>query len=560
MSAMNFQTDNKSFRQLIGNGLIYQVPPFQRDYSWSEEQWKDLWADICEALEGNAVEHHYMGYLVLKSQDSKTFDIIDGQQRITTIVIIILAVLKNIQRLIDGQIDVENNKLRIDTLRNTYIGYLDPETLVVKTKLSLNRNNDDYFKNHLVELGHLPSRNIKPSERSLRKCFEFFDRHLLELFNSSSQKDGGAFFAAFANKISDHLFFTQITVSDELNAYKVFETLNARGVQLSSTDLLKNYLFSLLYDKSLQKNDKNLENRWNKIAERLGEEDFPDFLRYYWNSSNALVRKNELFKKIRNVITDKPKAMSLLRDIEINAEFYFKITDPENSQEDAAILKMFHVRQPIPLLLAVYRKLGESEFAKILHACVIISFRYNIICGLSPNDQESLYNRLAREVSEGKLQKSQDIIASMQLIYPSNNVFKEQFSEKIITARNKDLIKYILCEIECKISGKKPGNDNMSIEHILPQNPDDNWDNFSDNQIDEAVWRLGNLTLLSIKQNKNLSNLSYADKKDKYSESEYKLSQTITDKYEEWNLESIERRQKWLADQASSIWQLPQLS
>ena len=133
MAATNFKTENNTFRKLIGNGLTYRIPRFQRDYSWTNEEWEDLWTDLLGTLKVDGESAHYMGYLVLQSTDDKTFDVIDGQQRLTTISLIVLAVLKNIERLVNAGNDAESNKRRIDQIRQTYVGYLDPVTLVARS-------------------------------------------------------------------------------------------------------------------------------------------------------------------------------------------------------------------------------------------------------------------------------------------------------------------------------------------------------------------------------------------------------------------------------------------
>lgn len=172
MAATNFKTENNTLRKLIGNGLTYRIPRFQRDYSWDIEQWEDLWADILSSLQQQPKQSHYMGYLVLQSPDDKQNDIIDGQQRLTTLTLIILAILKNLQRLIEQDEEAEANTQRLNQIRQTYIGYLDPVTLVSRPKLSLNRNNNDYFQTYLIPLGHLPQRGFRASEHLLRKAFE----------------------------------------------------------------------------------------------------------------------------------------------------------------------------------------------------------------------------------------------------------------------------------------------------------------------------------------------------------------------------------------------------
>ena len=117
MSAMNFATANQTLRQLLGNGLTYHVPQFQRDYSWTEDDWDNLWQDIQETLRPGGEPAHYMGYLVLQSQDARSFAVIDSQQRLTTLSILALAVLKNLQELADAGGDPDNNRRRIEQLR-----------------------------------------------------------------------------------------------------------------------------------------------------------------------------------------------------------------------------------------------------------------------------------------------------------------------------------------------------------------------------------------------------------------------------------------------------------
>lgn len=118
MGASNFKTEKNTYRKLIGNGLSYHVPPFQHDYSWGEEEWEDLWADLLGTF-AQEEPAHYMGYLVLQSDDEKTFAVIDGQQRLTTLTLLVLAVLKHLQRLIDSGQNAEENKQRSEELRRT---------------------------------------------------------------------------------------------------------------------------------------------------------------------------------------------------------------------------------------------------------------------------------------------------------------------------------------------------------------------------------------------------------------------------------------------------------
>lgn len=570
MSATNFNTKNDTYRKLMGNGLTYRIPPFQRDYSWTEEEWEDLWMDILGTIKPGGEPAHYMGYLVLQSENDKVFDVIDGQQRLTTLSLIALAVLKNLQRLIDGNTDATRNKQRLDQIRQTYIGYLDPVTLVSRTKLMLNRNNDNYFQTYLVPLGHLPVRGFRASEHSLRKAFEWFDKRVSEYAKTGG--DSGMVLAQFIESMSDKLFFTVITVTDELNAYKVFETLNARGVRLSATDLLKNYLFSVLHKDGQHEHEmKTLENRWEAMVGRLGSESFPDFLRAHWNSRYSFVRQTELFKTIRGKIASRDAVFKLIREMEEDMDAYMALTQPEASpwspafKQHAAHLRMFGVRQPFPLLMAARRSLTDSAFETVLRACVIISFRYNVIGSLPTNEQERVYNTVAEKIAGSQLTEPRMILTAMASLYPGDDAFRSSFIEKSIRttqSRNKRVVRYILCEMERRLTNIALdfGSDSFNLEHILPENPETGWDAFSDDEVEALVYRIGNLTLLPKGANKDLGNATYATKKPVYVACTFGITRKIAEDNADWTPERVVARQNWMANQATAIWRIDQLS
>ncbi len=317
-------TSSETFRKLLGNGLTYEIPKFQRDYSWDIEQWDDLWQDI-KALELEEEVVHYMGYLVLQTADNKVYRVIDGQQRLITLSILILAVLDTLKGLIERGIDPEKNAIRSSTLRNSYIGYLDPVSLVPRNKIKLNRNNDDFYRQKLVPIGTLPGRGLNASEKLLKKCFLWFGD------KTKADYQTGESLARLVDLIVDKMFFTVITVSDEINAFKVFETLNARGVQLSSADLLKNYLFSVVDSTGAHSSEiQEMESLWSRVIGKLGSEKFPGFLKTFWNSRYGSVRKSNLFKEIRKSIHSKEGAFSLLRALDDDSDIYIALRNPDD--------------------------------------------------------------------------------------------------------------------------------------------------------------------------------------------------------------------------------------
>jgi len=566
MSDLNFNTSNQTFRQLLGNGLRYHVPAFQRDYSWSVDEWDDLWQDMMGLFDEDGESSHYMGYLVLQSSNSKQFDVIDGQQRLTTISLFILAALGHLQDLVDKGVDAERNRQRKENLHASYIGYTDPVSLVSRTKLKLNRHNNRFYQTYLVPLETLPQRNLNSSEHLLRKAFIWFK----EKTRAYTQEDGEAI-ARFVDALVDKLFFTVITVTDELNAFKVFETLNARGVRLSSTDLLKNYLFSVIASADTHGNELvALEDRWERIVGVLGSESFPEFLRIYWNSRHKLVRKSDLFKAIRKSITTREEAFALIRSLDTTSAYYAALRHPldalwqQAERQALQHLQMFNVRQPLALLMQafeVFHADHPNDFQRVLKAIDVLSLRYNVICNKQTHEQERLYNRIAVAIHGGELTCAKDVLQQLQEIYPDDDEFKAAFREKELrttASRNKKVVRHLLFCLEKHLSGTSYDFENAqyTIEHILPESSASQWGDFQEDEMDQFIYRIGNMTLLEAGLNRDIGNADFTVKSAAYQQSCFQQTQAIVQHYDVWNEAKVASRQKQLADKAAQIWRI----
>jgi len=563
---MNFNTTNNTFRQLMGNGLSYRVPLFQRDYSWGPDEWDDLWQDLVALFDDDPEPAHYMGYLVLQSADSRAFDIIDGQQRMTTLSLLMLAAVSHLSDLAAPDDPGDPETRRAEQLRASYIGYLDPVTLVSQSKLTLNRHNDSFYQNYLVPLERLPQRGLNASEHLLRRAFLWFKERV-----KARAEDDGTAVASFVDGAVDKLFFTVITVTDELNAFKVFETLNARGVRLSATDLLKNYLFSVVARGDAHESEIDaLERRWEGIVGLLGSESLPEFLRVYWNSRNRLVRKADLFKTIRSVIDDRGSAFKLVRDLDRQARVYAALRNPDDgswtAEERAGLsqLQMFNVRQPLALLLAAFDQFSEPDrtgFARLLRAIVVVSMRYNVICGRQSNEQESVYNQVAAGISEQRVSDSRAAVAQLRPVYPEDTEFRAAFTDKTLrttSSRNRKVARFVLFQIEQQASASSFDFESAryDIEHVLPEHPGEDWQQFDDRQRDACTYRLGNLTLLTAGHNRDAGNAGYAAKRAIYHGSEFAITRKLAEDYDTWTPDKIRSRQAWMARQATAIWRI----
>ena len=547
-------TTQEQFVRLMSNGFHYEVPKYQRDYSWDKEQWSDLWYDLMQMIDEK--DSHYMGYLVLQTADDKNFKIIDGQQRITTICILILAIINYLKTIQCPEAEKNINEQRANTLLTTYIGNIDMITLTSVNKLVLNRNNDHFYKTYLSSLQEAPKRGLNASERLMKNAFDTFSSYLKEKYRTAEE------LVSFVETIVNNLFFTVITVTDELNAFKVFETLNARGVQLSSSDLLKNYLFSVANEQHQTKLDE-LEELWTEVSDILRETQVSDFLRVYWNSNHKTIRKNQLYKTIRDEIKTPEQSFALLRDMRKKADIYMALKSSEdelwrnskNIRENLELLKLFNVTQPLSLLISAYSNLSIRDFDLLLSKIVIISFRYNIICGKNPNEQEVLYNKLALDIEVNKTYNINDLVNSN--IYVKDAEFEQTFAYKefVYNSRNNQIAKYILCKLEKFESGLTVDRDDITLEHVLPDNPDESWV-WEDSNIQQYRYRLGNMTLLEKGKNNDLGNVPYSVKKDVYSKSSIPSTKNIGDTLNDWTESIITNRQQKMSKMAKGIWQI----
>lgn len=559
MSFMYIEPSNQTFQELIGNGIKYQVPRFQRDYAWDKEQWEYVWEDI-ETL--SQEKSHYMGYVVLQRKGMYDFDIIDGQQRIVTLSLLILAAIKNIQKLVNSNNEANENTIRLNLLRSRYIGAQNPISLNVDNKLSLNRNNGRNFKDICNTLQVSNKRGITSTNKLVNNCFKFFEEKY-EAMGKTGQE-----IAEFIERVASSLFFTKIVVQDDINAYKVFETLNARGVQLSTPDLLKNYIFSMATKNgNIPESDlNNLDESWSEIVVQLGNSNFSDFIRYHHNFQAIQVTKKELFSSIREIADVPEKAHSYLRSLSEYAPVYASLLNPNDEwwgQQDVEYrnakrylegFELFNIKQPFTILMAAFYCFSSAEFVKLTQYLYILAIRYNVICHHSPNEQESAYNKLAikihnREFTRASHVKNSDIFKKL---YPNDEEFSNAFEfHKMPSRQSSKKIRFLLAEIENSL-GHATDPLRTTLEHICPYHPEEHWNDYFGNGVNDIQDRLGNVVLL---EKDELKRASFNDKKRVYLKSHYPLAKQVST-YDEWNLQNLNHYQSWLAKQAVAAWKI----
>lgn len=557
------KTTDVTFLDLIGNGKKYHVPAFQRDYSWEQEQWEDLWNDILELL-AQPDGRHYMGALVVESTTDRDFQIVDGQQRMATLSIFALAIIATLLQQGGTDEELSANKDRARRLRERFVGEKDPASLLESSKLFLNETDNGFYQDYLVQL-RTPTnpRRLPRSNRLLWECHQWFKARLVE----RPELQGAGLAALLSETVARKLLFILITVEDELSAYTVFETLNARGLELSSTDLLKNFLFSRVKAKT---DLAALQRRWKSLVDTVRQERFPDFLRYHLLCELPQVRKQRLFKLVQARVRDAAQVFELMEALEARAELFAALSDADHeywlsvpeARRHVEELLLFRVKQPTPLLFAAYERLSPTDFVRVLRLVSVVSFRYTVVGGLNTNELEPVYHRAAKAVLDRVATRVDDVFQLLRVIYVDDEAFERDFAQLDIdtSGQRKRLAKYVLCRLETQASGVQRHflNDSGTIEHILPENPGDTWtEQFDADRHLSHIYRLGNLSLLEPSLNRQAGNQAWADKQALYGRSGYWLTQALAkDGPEVWSPATLTARQCRMARLAAQAWRV----
>ena len=221
--------------------------------------------------------------------------------------------------------------------------------------------------------------------------------------------------------VARKLYFICITVEDELDAYTLFETINARGLQLTITDLLKNYLFSLV---RVPTDIELLQLQWESLLNSTEYERFPHFLRYHLLCNHEHVSRQRLFKIVRNQTLSNGDVFALMTELDQKADLFAAMFDPNhdhwNELPDAKPyireLSLFQVDQMMPLIFATWEVFSQDDFVRVLKMLTVITFRYSVICKLNPNALDRVYPQAAQAVLHQSATSPSDVFTLIKSI------------------------------------------------------------------------------------------------------------------------------------------------
>ena len=563
--------ENNLYRFLSGGKTRFVIPVFQRNYDWKYEQCERLINDIRVIC--NTDKEHFIGTICYKETDRSELTIVDGQQRITSIMILLKA-LHDISQ--DSKL---KEYIYNEILINKYTSNLD-----IKMKLKPIKKDESVYRK-LIYQSSLNEKDFSNAEKlsNIYRNYIYFKMALQSLINEG-YKD------TQIKEAIEMLEIVELEIEDE-NPQVIFESLNSTGLDLTKADLIRNYvLMPLKYI-----DQEELYNKyWLPIEEIIGSSaDVELFLSYYLimkrksdnmaiGNKKTIINNKSLylaFKKHYSDIHNKSKQEieELFKDIKKYASYYqrFIFTEnvyPQNSLEQKfyTIFYIFDKKDAAILLMYILNEINEKRIDEkllpdILDIIICYIFR-SVVCkktGLGKQTAALTIQRLDNSKSENYLNKLYSTLNTHKGSYafPKNEEFQEALinNQLYISLKNK-ICKYLLYSIEFKLNPKEClPYENGTIEHVMPQNLNKEWKEYlnAKGELDKhelCLHTLGNLSLTGY--NSELSNNSFKDKKEEYLKSNYTHTQNLA-RYNDWTSKEIFERGTELSKIALSIWKLP---
>lgn len=565
---MSFQQYGiKTIKSFLGDK--YHIPNYQREYAWEENELLDFWNDLENLRTGDQTQQHFFGQVVIhNNEDDGNKYIIDGQQRTITSMIFMRVLQYNLKDIINKTEDATIKAEAEDDDAEITYNY--------KGKFSANKNelhltldelNADYFRdNILIKFPNdkkNPQIETRKSQEKMRYAFWFLNKKIQEVQSSTR----GIFFELIDTyyKLFTEQFVVLYMEATKLEeAFIIFETLNARGKDLETADLLKNYIFSKSSD-----NFSSVEKNWKKMISVLENNDPTKYIRYYWNSKYNHTSEKSLYKEITRKIVNPRDCNDLLNKLVQYAPLYHDLVNPdecsyfksESVKKNLQILKDLKASTFYPVIISMKNseiEYTEDDIAKVLEKIISLIFRNITICDKVAKTYEISFSKIAKAIFDSSINSVDKICATISDDIVSNDEFSALFNmwTGSESSSNKKIIRYILRTIYASNPDNQEictNNNLVHIEHIMPID-NSKWTEISQEDHDKYLWKLGNLTLLGEKNNIPASNDNFETKKKFYNASKIEENIKIA-KNNNWTIKEIEYRQNELCKLALRIWE-----
>jgi len=548
----------------------FSVPSHQRDYSWKEEYISAFLTDITHAHKERE-DLYFCGLMVFLKNESSEFQVLDGQQRLATTIMLISAIRNWLRKYSE----YESSATKV---QDRYLGDSGLDDDEVLPKLILNSANNDFFYRFVSETR--PISEVKAEINNLKRG----DRNKALLaavvyVNGEVEKMAGKFSDAGAAKsylldlvdyITENVKIVRLIVSGDDQAYTIFETLNDRGMDLAPLDLVKNYLFSRAEKLRSRNGLRDLEERWTEMMTVLSNAQANSFLRAFWASRHGTPEGAKLFAPFKKKYKEPQEAYDASLELRSVAEHYVALSDPDDpvwagystkARESVKALTVIGASQLYPIILAAISKFDRDQMQRVLRLIEVIAVRYQLVARGRPGRMESLGAKVAKAISDNKITKAAEVFHELRELYVADEIFQSDFEAKYERESKKAV--YLLSKLErqARLNGQDEHTDDatpsnsITVEHILPKSPGAEWSDTIEAYPDfhaDYLYRLGNLCLLA-DANRALGNKGFATKKATFASSRLLITSGVT-RYDDWTPEQVSSRQKWMAQLAVSEW------
>ena len=548
-------------RALLDGQQHYIIPLFQRPYSWQRNDWATLWNDIKEIYRFNPAGGHFLGSIVCKSlrgtpEGVSPYIVIDGQQRLTTLSIVIAALRDRI-----GKTDPTSSE-RIDDLclLNKYAK--DEYHYKIRPTQA-----DRYAYFAVIDGNENSSNEDEPN--LIRKAYDYFFEELGK--SVDEEEDEPVDLGRLERLLLDEVEVVSITLGDDDNEYRIFESLNWKGAPLSQADLLRNYFFMRV---AADRQQSLYDTVWLPMQTMLDSNSLADFFRYQYMSSGKFVREKDIYLEWRSILgpLNSDELAAKLHELSGYAEYYKRLIDPE-AEPNAAVreslerLNRWGGQTMYPFVLWLYegagdRNAGPTEIARVLRLIESYLVR-RLFCSIPTAGTNRFFMELAAQVPEGSVVEAVRQALSQPLgrrRWPRDKEFKEGLlAYQLYEGSRPEQRRLIIEALEQDHAHKEPAIlKGLTVEHIMPQDLTDEWRNALGSDANAIHARLlhtlGNLTLTGY--NPELSNRPFSEKRRLYKESNLALNKEIAEEAE-WGPEQVRSRAERLASRAIEIWAGP---
>lgn len=490
---MKIEASDKEVQEVFSSGY-FKIPRFQRPYSWGKDEVDNFWSDII----GDKSDSYFIGSMVVYQASKPYFGIVDGQQRLTTITIVLSVIRDAFLKLGEENLAKGVHKF-IETPNNDYVN-----EFVLNAETSF-----PYLQNHIQSFDESSSDikidcEVGVEESNLKFAYELLTQKLGQLIPLHQTAGSQIEFFAHTDPVlklkelrdkflSLKLVFIQLDNEDD--AYLIFETLNARGRDLKTSDLVKNLVLKTI--KNTHSTLDSPKEAWNRLVKRF--DDISDssvidtFLLHYWISKHEYTTDKKLFSLIKRYINkDLGNARVLLKDLSEHAVSYSKMLSPESSgwgkeqyevQQSLTALNGFKVKQQssfVLSLLVAYSngKVSLKQLKTTLKRIEHFHFVFNAITQQrSSGSIATMYSQHSIDLSKAHDNDSvQKVLSSitrkLKEKLPSYSEFEVKFLElNYLSNRTKykSIIKYSLCKLlGNQLSGLDIHHGNLTVEHLIP--------------------------------------------------------------------------------------------